>query len=271
MATITPRQWTKNGLPRTPFVTARNRSRLLALSISSTLVLCIAGPALAADTNSYCMREHLEDAIRLNLERRPLYAAESDQRSLIISDHLISVERQALLFNRIFGFDRNALPYQTAGVRLLCAEFVSMQEVPPFQSRGVRPWPDLGTFVPIDGLILARQLRGAWKQGGLDGLIHEAEVTIERLASEPRFHCMVRHVLESVIRAARLAPHHDRKARRLGLQSPFPLSIDFTISQLQGLKDAADLDAAAAPLQADGIPILCQDVPAIPTSPREEL
>ena len=51
--------------------------------------------ALAAEFRS-CTREHLEEAITLNKERQPLYAALSNNQSIAISSALIEMEHKLL-------------------------------------------------------------------------------------------------------------------------------------------------------------------------------
>lgn len=215
------------------------------------------------EVNRDCFRIHLDEAIALNQERDPLYRAVSDGRSRAISSRLIGLEKLALLANRVLGLDRRARVYQNAGIPILCSEFVSMELTPKFRARSPRPWPSLNDFVPVDGAVLARTLRHELNKNGLEGLAAAVEAKLEELNHEPRFHCMVKHVLESLARTARLAPTHEAQAKALGLPSPRHLSDLFIWAQLQTLYDSADLDASAAPLQAEGIAILCQDVPPI--------
>ncbi|MBI5203189.1 MAG: hypothetical protein HY925_16480 [Elusimicrobia bacterium] len=81
---------------------------------------------------------------------------------------------------------------------------------------------------------------------------------------QPDYFCMTRHILESVRRAARLAPLHDTASRAKGLESPYGVSRQFIKTQLLSLSQAWTLDEWAVPVQAKGVPILCRDVPPIP-------
>ena len=94
------------------------------------------------------------------------------------------------------------------------------------------------------------------------------EVTAQRLEAldaSPRYHCLVRHFLNSILRAANLAPLHEDEAKARGLSaSTTDLSWSFIEIQLFGLDELEKIDELAASIQAQGVPILCQDVPPIP-------
>lgn len=69
---------------------------------------------------------------------------------------------------------------------------------------------------------------------------------------------MIRHFLESIRRVAGLAPTY-------GVRTMF-ISKQMLWAHVRSLKKASELDQMAAPLQAEGLPILCQDVPYIPAA-----
>ncbi|HLL48487.1 MAG TPA: hypothetical protein VK399_17425, partial [Longimicrobiaceae bacterium] len=83
------------------------------------------------------------------------------------------------------------------------------------------------------------------------------------LEAVPCYHCMLRHLLESMLRVTSLAPTHAARAEAAGMKSTAGLSRLVLRLHLFALVDAAKLDVVAAPIQARGIPILCQDVPPI--------
>ena len=76
---------------------------------------------------------------------------------------------------------------------------------------------------------------------------------------------MVRHVLQSIRRSASLAPGYIKRAKELGLKSPKGLLTSFLKTQIFSLKISVHLDKKARPLNEMGIPIICNDVPDIPT------
>ncbi|MFZ5478002.1 MAG: hypothetical protein ACOZNI_14605 [Myxococcota bacterium] len=201
-----------------------------------------------------CFRAHLEEAIALNEARAPLYAALSEDAARV-SRELVAVERAAMPLAE--HLDRAARPWQAAGVGVMCDEFVSMSEAPAFAESGaVAPAPRLRPVA--SGARIARGMR----REGFAG----ASVAIEaELAALPEGRaCMTRHVLESMLRAANLAPVHVAEAAALGLASPESLSRTFLVAQIASLPEAARLDRLAAPVHARGVPMLCNDVPGIP-------
>jgi hypothetical protein len=80
---------------------------------------------------------------------------------------------------------------------------------------------------------------------------------------------MLRHLLGSALRISNQAPRYEAQARAARIRaSPGAISRTMLDLHLRMLGEAARLDRAAAPLQAEGIPILCQDVPPIPPFAR---
>lgn len=206
-----------------------------------------------------CFARHLREAIELNLERLPRYAALTGGASVPLSRRLIRSERWALPLAR--WLDRRARRWQEAGVPILCDAFVSMEEAPAFAEAA--PGAAMSSFRPPHaGEIRGRILR-AYRSGGFPGAGREIEEALLLLREQPVFHAMVRHLLESALRVCNLAPEHDRAARERGLPSPIPISRTLLALHLLSLGEAARLDAAAAPLQARGVPILLRDVPPI--------
>ena len=203
---------------------------------------------------------HLREAIALNRERAPLYARLSEGRSRAISRSLILQERLLLPVAR--WFDGRAEPYHRAGVPLLGDAFVSMDRTPAFAAPG-HPLPVPPRLRP-NGRHLARAVRAALRGEGLPAAERIMRREIETLSAEPAFHGMLRHMLESTLRIAVLAPHHERMASDRGLPSPRPISLRILRLHLRGFPAAVRLDRRAEPLQRRGIPIIVNDVPPIP-------
>lgn len=205
---------------------------------------------------------HLEDAIRINRERLPLYSRLTDGASEPISRRLVRWEILSLPF--AWYVDRRARRWQARGVLVVEAEFVPMSGVPEFRERAAEAPLPLSAYAPPELRRMRRALREAYRGGGFPGLAAAVEAELARLAPVPTYHCMLRHVLESALRIANLAPVHAARAEAVGMPPPTGLSRLLLEVHLRMLPEAARLDARAAPLQARGIPILCQDVPPIP-------
>jgi len=212
-----------------------------------------------------CFRTHMAEAIELNLDRMPLYADLTDGVSRPISASLILGELASLAVSD--AVDGAARPYQAEGVCIVCDDFVSMETVPAFRETfEFDPLP-ISEFEPLDPARLVDLILDTYACGGFEGLSDALEAEIEELEAFPNFHCMVRHLLESILRMSNLAPLHDREATRLGLPSTRDLSWSLVRMHTLVFAAAVEVDATAAPLQAEGLPIICRDVPPIPPLP----
>jgi len=215
--------------------------------------------------SSFCFFNHINEAIAINQTRRPLYAGLTDGESLAVSNALIYKEQLARPIAVMF--DMSARPWQEHGIDIVCDELVSTDLTPEFQSQVEVPSVPLSAFQKTDGDELSWRLSSALSRDGFEGLSAVASDELAALADTPSYHCMIRHVLESILRFANLAPGHDVEAERLGLGSPRPVSRDLILAQISTLPGASDIDEMAAPLHARGIPIICQDVPPIAPGP----
>lgn len=206
---------------------------------------------------------HLRDAIALNRERAPRYAALSHGASMSISRSLIAAEWLLLPVAR--WFDRRAAPYERAGIPLMQDCFVPMSDVPPFMAS--RPWPPAASPpAPATPSRSRRRIRSAFRNGSFAAAADAVEDELRVLAAAPG-HAMLRHLLESARRIATVAPAHVSAAEVQGLPSPAPLLGRLLLLHLLGLETAMRLDRRAHVLQRQGIPILEQDLPPIPARP----
>ncbi len=212
------------------------------------------------DVRPDCLAEHLREAVAQNRARMPLYAEASNGESERVSKLLIGLEEASIVVAA--RVDEPSAVYHAAGIPIVCDGVVPMSWTPPFVAVSLRSVND--TFTPLNGEAVAADLRDALAKGGPDAVAALAHQWIGRLASTPHRHCLVRHVLESVARIALLAEDHERLARRRKLPSPAGIDDDLLRAHLSGLGVSAYLDEQAAPIQARGVPILCNDVPTIP-------
>lgn len=204
---------------------------------------------------------HLWEAILLNQARLPLYAKVSDGASVPISRRLIRAERLAL---PVAGWlDRAAQPLERRGIPVFSEVFVSMRGTPEFHPF-VEPGPQPPLLTPRDARQIAAMVTGAARANGWTGAMGALDGWLARLPGGGGFGCMVRHLLESALRVAVLAPRHAERAQRAGLALPTNMHRRLFRLHLIALGQAAALDRRAAPLQARGVPILCRDVPPLP-------
>ena len=254
-----PHEVRLRGLHRRPWIAGA--CIVLALALASPLRA--QEPARAEAPESRCMERHLREAAALNRERMPLYDSLSGGRSRAISRRLIWTERLAIPV--AWYVDWRAREFQREGIRIVCDDFVPMANTPEFRARAADPPPPLSAFEPADARRIRRVIDRAYDRGGFPAVSAALEAELRRLEEEPRFHCMLRHLLESALRISNQAPRYAAEAEARGLvASPEALSRTLLELHLGMLGEAAKLDARAAPLQAEGIPIICQDVPPIP-------
>jgi hypothetical protein len=139
-----------------------------------------------------------------------------------------------------------------------------MDTVPQFRAQAPLPWPKIKNYKTIELGPLRKELGAAILKKNFARILEISKAGIQELADEPQFNCLTRHFLESIARAAALAPKQNALARaKLGVPS-LEISRQFILSHLAVLKIARQIDAMAAPLQSAGVPIVCQDVPPIP-------
>lgn len=217
--------------------------------------------ATADAPSSRCMEIHLREAAHLNRERMPRYSALTGGRSRGISRRLIWTERLAIPV--AWYVDWRARSFLRAGIRVTCDDFVPMAHTPAFRERMPDP-PPLSAFVPSDPRRIRRTVGAAYRSGGFPAASIAIEREIGQLHARPAVHCMMRHLLESALRISNQATVYEAQARERGLRSPAGVSRLMLNLHLSTLGGAAELDRRAAPLQAEGIPIICQDVPPIP-------
>ena len=205
---------------------------------------------------------HLRDAIALNRERAPRYAALSRGASRSISRALIAAEWLLLPLAR--WFDRRAAPYERAGIPLMQDCFVPMSGAPPLADS--RPWPAVVRPAPATPALIRRRIRSAFRIGSFPAAADAIEAELRVLEAAPG-NAMLRHLLESARRIAAVAPGHVKSATLQGMPSPAPLLTRLLLLHLIGLNAATLLDRRAHLLQRQGIPILAQDLPPIPARP----
>ena len=204
---------------------------------------------------------HLREAIALNRERAPRYAALSAGASRPISRGLIAAEYFLLPVAR--WFDRQAAPYDDAGIPLLDDLFVPMAQAPAFGSLRLSRNESPTSPGPRTAAI-RRRVGRAYRERSFAGAAAALAEELDALAGAPQMDCLVRHLLESALRIATLAPDRQARCEARGLSSPAPLFSRLLWMHLWGLAPAAMLDRRARPLQARGVAILAQDLPPIP-------
>lgn len=221
------------------------------------IVLC--GPALGEDLNR-CFYDHVRDAIELNRERRELYSLETDGKSERISRYLIIWEK--LILGKSKKYDRRAQGFQKLGIPFMCEDFIDMSETPTYTNRTTEiPEPYLKTAEPRSRQI-KKTLRSKLKQGYLP-LKKQLKIELKQLDSNKSYDCLLRHLIESLLRTADLAPRYLSKVEGKQKEKLDRLIYRYLRLQIFGVGQAIFIDKKARSLQAEGVPILCNDVPPV--------
>lgn len=212
-----------------------------------------------------CFTQHVLDAISLNEKRKIVYSKLTKGQSEEISDTLIFYEKLTLIVAALFH-DTTKF-YQDRGLKILCEEFVEIveSELPPLPQSPEETGFDFDYSVSD----LQNNLWSALEKEDYEE-IHRISVNEMLLLSSQKYYfCMVRHLLESIARAAVLAPMHREQASALGLEDPSFISDRFIWLNIYALSTSLKLDRMSGVFQHRGIPILCAELPFIPYDPSE--
>lgn len=213
------------------------------------------------------MYHHIDDAMILNQARAPVYNRLSNGDSAVVSAAMISFEKGLLRSASIA--DAAAYPLQVSGIPILCVDYIHMSETPPLRTSFAQGAPKMSQFHQLDIGAVKVALTAALQTDDFESMIEISTQYVEELNKEPRFNCMVRHFLESVRRIAGLAPQYQLMAKsKLSAYGTKFVSKKILKGHIKSLDEAAHIDLLSAPVQAQNIPIVCQDVPHIPTAPN---
>ena len=209
---------------------------------------------LCGQAHSGCFSHHIENSIAINSKKRPLYAALTNGKSNKVFNALIASESIALAPANYYDF--RASKYHAAGIDLFCKEFLEMDPTLniPIQEPG-------GKFLKFDWKSYQAIIKELLKKKDFRSIRSVSLDAIYVLKIEPRFHCMTRHIVESIYRFAYFLPQRIEEARLRGLPSPEKLIIGAMKLQLFTLQGTYKIDEWSAPIQAQGIPVLCAELP----------
>ena len=226
-----------------------------------SIIAVLACPAVHG-AQADCFVSHMREAKHLNMERKPVYAKLSAGRSLVISNQLIRSESLGLAV--AWSLEQLARPLRRQGINIFCDNLVKMSSTPPM-SDVLHEQTDPSRFDPTLGQRARGRLAEAFRGQNYQRLGTVATEIVDELSETPRFHCMARHLTESIGRAALLAEGHIQKAHELGKGwMARGIINNYIRMQIAALTTAGRLDSDAMPLQAEGLGIICDDVPPIP-------
>lgn len=190
-----------------------------------------------------------------------LYAELTNGKSVKLSKTFIRGQKLSLVFVR--HTDRIAAEWIRAGVPIVESDMVDMAEIPNFQKQLAFKPQGFSEFKVLKVRELKMRLRKAFKESGFVGTKIQAEKEFLILGDSPTFHVMARHMLESLIRTCSMAPIYEEMASERNLPSTLKLSKKMIQHHLVALNGCRRIDKLAAVFQAEGIPIIHQDVPHI--------
>ncbi len=220
---------------------------------------------LSIDSFANCFRDHMKDAIKVNNERMQRYADLSQGKSLEISKKLISFEKRLLFFSYTFAnYDYVSERFVKYGVNITCDDYVSMSTVKVFNDFWPQGKPEPSNYVDFDIKAAKKKLYKAYfANEDLKPVLDETLVLLKGIEKEPRFNCMVRHALESIAQISIMAPKQEEALSKVNKTGAMALAREMAYGHIFMLDNFHELDQMAAPLSAQGLPILCQDIPII--------
>lgn len=228
---------------------------------------------VASQARAECFDEHIREAMQTNQARLRPYHLLSQGRTETLSKELIGMERDALLLAK--WYMARTRHWRGAGVPLFCSEFLPMSRAGELVQEPLTLRPELSTYRDPEWKTFRDEVASTLQKmedtlrspvpEGMGILWWDLQNSIEEelgtLAREKRFNCMYRHMVESMLLVSQEAVGHAKQARTLSMESPESWSISLLKLHLQVLGRTVSLDRRAAPIQADGIPFLCSDVP----------
>ncbi len=216
--------------------------------------------SLAGVTNAYakdCFSDHIRESISVNSLRKPIYSKFTNGRSDKIFTELILGERLTLPVAMFYDF--RAQSFQKKGTPLFCKEFKSMNKTPTFRTDHFVPLTY--KYSPFDYKTVRHDILKAISIKDMEAIKLITLEAIDELKNAPDYHCMTRHFLESIYRFAYFLPKQIESARDHQLSSPLGISFEVMKLHAISLNTLAHIDDLSAPIQAEGIPILCSELP----------
>lgn len=208
---------------------------------------------------------HLLDAIRINQQRREIYAAVTQGRSRRLSSALIWFERLCLPVS--VWIDHRAKPFNAQGISIVSDDFIDMAEIAPADTpprfTGQASADDLRQ-VRRNLSDLSGRLTDAMRSADFEAAAGACEWALDGIEdleeASATHHAMSRHIVESIGLAAVNALRYHRQSQGGTLK----LSRDLVRLQALSLLSTTFYDRMAQRHQARGVGILVNDVPSIP-------
>ncbi len=240
------------------------------MSLKTLILIIIVSANAQASNLDLCFTKHIFDAIQINSQRQLTYARLEDPnltsidslRSIAISQAMIK-SQELLLTDVAPIIDATSLLIEKDyGINISCLSFVSMDDIGDMENL---PRPKSNRKMKrIEVLDWQKDLRKLIYKQDLK-LLEKLTLNLNKMIQTlnyPEYNCMLRHLLESTRRISKVAiANKDLMKKDIKTNELIWKMIQ---GHVIGFAPAYALDRAAEPLQRDGIPIICNDVPTIP-------
>ncbi len=207
------------------------------------------------------MTKHIIDAIGINIIRLPKYWKLTKGRSAKFSMTLIAFEIFSLPLALIL--DIWAIKYQINKIPVMKYEFLKMKDIPVFSKHYPVVISDvIPSEINID--LFYDTISNSLKKNNFDQFKNDVEFQLSSINNSPRYLCITRHLLESMLRAIGLMNLHIDLANKLNTKAPVKLSKTIISMHLLPLRFAYLFDLKVKKIQLENVPFIYQDLPDIP-------
>jgi len=211
-------------------------------------------PVSKASDNIGCFEKHIKQSITLNQKLRIRYAEETQNQSDKIFNQLIAAEKISLLVAR--KFDHDARAYQKNGIDLLCQEFKDLNDPSVIVSNQSQD-----PMKPFEWKKHYRLIALAINSKDPSKIQKAALVALKEIETQPNYYCFLRHMFESIYRISYYIETREEQSKRALLKSPKNMLLKILNLHKKSLRFANHIDQLSAPIQENGIRILCNELP----------
>ncbi|MCM0606927.1 MAG: hypothetical protein KA715_12625 [Xanthomonadaceae bacterium] len=202
-----------------------------------------------------CFTQHLREAMLVNETRGKTYSKLTHGKTNSISKELIFLDWIGTFASPYFD-SRSKKTLSKNDLPLLC------EVIPPFlpvlqQEIKLNAPIDLSEYRSFSVEKISRAIYSAHREGQLKKAQLEIQKIISDINQNTRFNCLTRQFLTSMDLLINVA--HDSPSQ--GAQD---LAWDSIRASLYQLRLLSQIDRSAAPFQAQGIPIICAEIPELP-------
>jgi hypothetical protein len=215
--------------------------------------------AASSEPELECLPAHIRAAMKINRNRKSLYSQRTNGRSDLVSGKLLLYEHLLLMSSERILAD--AQKFNEVGIPVGCTEFVSMEQTPAFSLDQTVPIQPMNN---LDLSIYRTQIRELVNKKLFSEIMQLNKFYLENVLKQPQYYCFTRHIMESSFNIAKWAIRFQDRARALKLIiDPTDVSRELLRLHSDFMFFVENLDINASSIQAEGWPIVCQDLPPI--------